>query len=108
MTSHKAERRFGARTSRAYPAVLMTKRRRILGRGRTANISQRGVYLIADCVDGLPESGELLLELRLPDFTKPSSKTRRTRTVQYTCRVVRSEPVGQLRGLAVQFIEKRS
>jgi len=106
MTVWTAERRRSVRVPAAYPATVHDGRGRILTRGRTANISEHGVLLITPRRDGLLVDQQVAVELTVP--AAPAARPRRqaTRTVRYHCRIARTQPLGQLLGLGIEFLRK--
>ena len=106
MTVHTAERRRSVRVPATYPAIVRDRRGRTLTRGRTANISEHGVLLISRRREGLLPDQKIVLELTIP--AAPTTRCRRqpTRTVRYRCRIVRTQTIGQLVGLGIEFLRK--
>jgi len=89
----------------AYPAVLRDRRGRLLARGRTANFSETGVYVLARPYKRILGGQELHIELTLPN--SPCCHSRRdTRIVVYACRVTRSEELGSMAGLGIELLQK--
>ncbi len=84
----------------------MTDRKgKLLARGRTANISENGVFLLVNACRVVDTEEQVLLELTLPSAsgrTRPNAK----RVVRYRCRVVHSRPLGHLAGIGVEFLTK--
>ena len=67
MTVRTAERRQNTRSSAAYCAILRDHRNRAeLGRGRTADISEGGVYVLVRSNSKIPEHGNLCVSLTVP------------------------------------------
>ena len=89
----------------AYAAVLRDRRGRLLARGRTANFSESGVYVLARAYKRVLPPQDLRIELTLP--TSPLCHSRRdTRVVVYTCRITRSEDLGSMTGFGIELIKK--
>ena len=105
MTTRTAERRRSIRFAAAYPVVVKNRRGVVIGRGRTSNISEGGVYVFLNCRRP-PAEATLLLELTLPDAAADRGRHSRSRKVLYSVRMARYEPVGNLWGLGLAFIEK--
>jgi hypothetical protein len=101
MTVRLAERRRSVRSTAAYATLLVDPRGRVLARGRAANISEHGLFIIVSTSDP-PEEGKVALV----EITIPSSVAGGTRIVVYSCRIVRRQELGQLVGLGVEFREK--
>lgn len=89
----------------AYP-VAVYRRGRLLARGRTANASPDGVFIVIDTLADLSPGGQVVLELRLPSASPSVKGPRCGRTVVYLCRIVHARPMGQLAGLGLQFVKK--
>jgi len=107
MSNITPERRNGIRMAAAYVVVISDRRGRFLARGRTANISESGIYVIIERRH-LPEGGMVNLDITIPDAAGKPGRPDAQRTVRYASRIVRDEPVGQLMGLGIQFVEKIS
>ena len=105
MTVHVDEKRRSVRMPAAYPVVVRDRRGRLLARGRTANMSESGVYVLARAGRAVSEGQSARIEMVLP--TSPHCRSRNeTRTVVYTCLITRCEDVGSMIGLGIQLIEK--
>ncbi len=99
------ERRSSGRISTAYPAKILSRKGKILARGRTSNISAHGVFLIADREFEIPSDGVVILELVKPDLGRTPAAAE-PNLDRYECCIIRSESLGQLTGLAVKFSKK--
>jgi c-di-GMP-binding flagellar brake protein YcgR len=104
------ERRRDTRVAATYPAAVHTVGGRLLFEGRTANISENGVFLVANG-KAPPIGHEAVITLTLPGASAADVRGGRgvrkdTRTVRYRCRIVRTQPIGHLVGLGVEFLEK--
>lgn len=104
MTVNTRERRANFRMPAAYSALITDKHRRVLVRGRTANISESGVYVLASAP--VATDKQIVVELRVPSLS--SSKPGQFRTVRYLSRVVHVEQVGQMFGLGIEMLYKLS
>lgn len=100
MTIRIAERRRSVRIPAAYPTLVADPHGRFLARGRTANISEHGLFVIVSTPAPPPSGEEVVVELSVP---APNDDTR---TVTYSCRIARRQAVGQLIGLGVEFARK--
>ena len=99
------EKRHSIRMPAAYPVVVRDRRGNLLARGRTANVSEVGAYVLARGGRRVAEGQLALIELVLP--ASPLCRSRnQTRTVVYTCRIIRCEDLGSMIGLGVQLLEK--
>jgi len=106
MTLRTANKRRTVRAGAAYRAVIRNRKGRVLARGRTANISANGVFIIASCPKGPPKCSEVLIEMEVPTATASRTGRPATRTVHYLCRVIRIQTLGHLMGMGVEFLEE--
>lgn len=97
------ERRNSVRVPGSYCVQLWDGHGRVVGRGRTANISQHGVFVLMPG-GRMPAVGQTL-ELAM-DLPLAPDRQRVTRTVRYLARVARVEPMGQWRGIALELGQK--
>jgi len=100
-----SERRKNQRTLAVYPAAILDNDGYVLARGRTSNMSERGVFVIADGQWRPQLDAKVILMLELPAAPTPR-KPDKTRTVAYRARVVRTQEVGQLIGVGLELMEK--
>jgi c-di-GMP-binding flagellar brake protein YcgR len=100
------DRRRSIRVAAAYPVSLCDDTWRILARGRTANISETGVSVVADARRGVPETGQVHVEITLPAEGKFVPGRRQMRIARYVCRIARVQQLGNLMGLGLDFTEK--
>ena len=102
MAVRTAERRRSMRVAAAYQALVRDRRGKFVARGRTANISHNGVFVVVHARTRAIES-QVVLELSVPS----AGQGRRgdTRTVVHLCRVVRTENMGDLLGIGLEFVE---
>lgn len=100
-----AGRRCHTRFSATYSVLVRDLDGRIVARGRTANVSVTGIFVIAPIeeVPGLNE--ELLVEVALPRSPEPGDN-RRPRKAHYLARVIRIRQIRQLVGLGMELLEK--
>lgn len=106
MTVHVAERRRSVRTTAAYPVSICDRRGRVLSRGRTANISENGVFVLVGNSRALPLSGQVFLQITVPDASGRQFRRDASRTVRYACRIVRSQSLGRFVGMGIEFVRK--
>ena len=106
MTVRTSERRLCTRVAAAYPVVLTDERGRLVGRGRTANISEGGVLVILRCIRAQHEQAVLIAELTIPSLRDSDTRSGSTRQVRYRCRLVRMQRMGDLSGLGLEFLQK--
>jgi hypothetical protein len=107
MTVHTAERRRSVRLIAAYPVVLNDRGGKPLTRGRTANISEHGAFLVAHDGCRLAEGREVVARLTVPSLSTDEHNRRDAhRTVVYVCRVVRMQSLGPLSGVGLEFLRK--
>ena len=102
MSIRTAERRRSIRVAAAHPYVLRDRKNRVIGRGRTSNISEAGVLTVVRDHPRIPDQGQVVLDLTVP--ADPIAGT--TRTVKYRCRVVRRQTMGNMIGLGLEFLQK--
>lgn len=100
MSVRVAERRRSVRIPAAYPALLADQQGHILARGRTGNISEHGLFVIVSSPSPPQQGRTAVVHITIP------ADDDETRTVVYSCRIVRRQAVGQLVGLGVEFSEK--
>ena len=97
------ERRISTRVASAHAVIVRDLEGSFLARGRTTDISERGAFALTNTHDDLCKGLEVLVELSIP----PVSSTRRgERTVTYRCRIARVEPIAQLVGLGLDFLQR--
>jgi hypothetical protein len=107
MAVQTAERRRSVRLIAAYPVVLNDRGGRILTRGRTANISEHGAFVVAHDSCRFPEGREVVASLIVPDVSGSGrQKHQPMRTVVYICRVVRTHSLGPLTAVGLEFLRK--
>ena len=105
MTVRTAEKRRSIRVPAAYGATIRDRRGCALARGRTANISEHGVFIIAHPLARLPKAAQVYLEMILPSARDSHGRPWR-RTVYYLCRIVRTERLGHLVAVGLEFVKK--
>ena len=98
-----SERRESVRVPGSYPVCLWDARGRLIGRGKTANISERGAFVLLPAGRPVPLNGLIQIEMDLP---RSPTHQRLSRRVRYTARVVRAQPMGQWQGVAVELQDK--
>ncbi len=97
------ERRASVRVPGSYSAEITDTRNRLIGRGRTANISEQGVFILLPGGRQPPVNTVVHLLMELP---RSPAQPRRTRMVRYSARVLRVEPMGRWIGIALQLCDK--
>jgi len=100
------ERRRMARASVAYPIALLDNRGRVLARGRTTDISQNGLFAVVVPTRGHHISSNVVLEVTVPRTRSHRPGRQSGRKITYLAEIVRQEPLGQMIGLALEFVEK--
>jgi PilZ domain len=104
-----AVRHAGRRRNRRLPSVHRAEifgcDGQLLARGRTGNISEHGVFVIAKMAERPPEGHKVFIELHLPKLSTRTTRNAPTRPVRFQGRVVRTISLGQLVGLGVELIE---
>lgn len=106
MTTHVAEKRRSLRVAAAYPVIIRDRRGHVLAQGRTANISECGVFMIARNQALPPTTEMVLVEMSVPAITTEGARRGASRTIHYTAKIVRRQELGQLLGLGIQLVEK--
>lgn len=104
MTNVVTDRRLSGRFSIAYPVAVHDRRGHLLVKGRTANISESGLFAIFPSRTGLPQ--ECLVKLILPSASAETSRRAKSRTVLYSARIVRTQQAGGLMGLGIELMDK--
>jgi len=105
MSTLTAERRRNLRLPAAHVVTIFDNRGNVIARARTVNISEAGVFVLVNLQRALPPSGQVRLEIVLPAGCDAWRRDR-TRTVMYLCRIVRTQSVGQMKGLGLEFMKK--
>ena len=106
MTVHITERRLQHRMAASYPIRVLNGRGSVICAGRTANITEQGVYALFRFGRELSTTGRLIVELVLPAHTATDSARNDTRTVRYRCRITRQELMGDHLGVGLEFVMK--
>ena len=106
MVERSADRRRVVRTPAAFPATVRDRRGRTLARGRTTDISEKGALIVARSTRAAPHTGQAILEITLPAASGPAPRRPAIRTVRYSCRIIRSQKLGHLLCLGLEFVEK--
>jgi len=100
------DRRLHHRAVEALHVLLRDARGREIGRGKTANISEGGVYVVLRSARGLPQVGcAVQVEVSFP---AAGVGGRGSRNVRYSATIVRTVPMGPWVGVALEFISKLS
>ena len=99
------ERRRNARLSAAHPVALLDRQGRVLLRARTSQISETGLHCLTLARRALQLKGRVNVEIDLPAGRPGRQRHCPTRTVRYLARIVRTEELGEMVGLAIEFIE---
>ena len=105
MSKRVAERRRNQRIPEIHPAAVLDADGYLLARGRTSNISERGVFIIADGPWGPELNSTVILELKLP-AVPTARKPHKRRTVIYQARVVRTQKAGEVFGVGLELVAK--
>lgn len=105
MSVRIAERRRSVRVEGVYPAVIYDETGGVIGRGRTGNLSESGVFIITRRRKGLLQAEKMFVEMTVPAAGKTHGRRNVARTVRRTCRLVRTQVLGQLLGLGIEFVE---
>ena len=106
MSVRSAERRRSRRGAASHHAAVFTRSGGLIARGKTSNISENGVFLLAKIKGMTPASGQVTLELVVPETSSKANRSGRMRTVRFSARIVRSVRLGHLVGLGIEFDEQ--
>ena len=106
MSAQSAERRRSRRRPASHPGAVFAGNGTLVARGKTGNISENGVFLLAKIEGKTPQSGRVELELSIPEAGSNPNRRGRTRTVRFSARIVRSVRLGHLVGLGIEFDEQ--
>jgi len=101
-----ADRRTAGRLSTAFPVAVCDRNGRLLARGRSANVSAQGLFVVASARRSLQTRTRVRVFLQLPEASDRAGRRERTRPVEYVCRVARVQQIGDLVGLGLEFVEK--
>lgn len=85
------------------PVAICDGQWRILVRGRTANISDSGVSVVADARRNVPIDGDILVEITEPADPYARKGEDHCRIHRYAGRVARTQQLGNLMGLGIEF-----
>ena len=107
MAIRVAEGRANHRAAAAHPIVVRDLDGGLLARGRTSNISETGVFLIAQTNWLAEVDQEVHICLTLPATRKAQRRDER-RAVVYTARVVRLRMLGHMLGVGLELQDKIS
>jgi len=108
MSVRLADRRRSYRMAASHHVVVRDKRGRMLARGRTANISENGAFVLVRCAKPPRQNTDGILEMTVPAFSGVRHKPGATRVLCFACRIVRVQQLGQLVGLGIELGEKLS
>jgi len=97
------DRRASTRVAGSYPVQMWDARGRVIGRGRTGNLSENGVFVLLPGGRRVAADSLVQVEMELP---RSPDKPRLRRRVRYTARVIRTEAMGQWRGVGLELIAK--
>ena len=106
MSVRSAERRRSRRKAASHHAAVFTRSGALVARGKTSNISENGVFLLARIDGKTPVSGRVTLELVVPDASNKPNRSARMRTVRFSARIIRTVRLGHLVGLGIEFDEQ--
>jgi hypothetical protein len=101
--SKTGERRRQKRRPAALPVALCDEQWRILARGRTSNISDGGVSIVAEARRHVPDSGPVNIEITEPGDPLAKGPAGRCRIVRYAGRIARTQQLGNLLGLGIEL-----
>ena len=90
----------------AYPVAIRDGHGRVVAKGRTANISQHGVFVVTSAKGALKPGGIIRLQISVPDAAASPHRRPGSRLVYHLCRIVRVQAAGRLLGLGMEFISE--
>ncbi len=97
------DRRRDERVGTSAPGVLRDSEQRFIAKCVGINISTTGVFLMTHDTPELPRTGQVYLEMALPEESIPGGVQSRT---LHRCRIVRVKQLGDLVGMGVELLEK--
>ena len=103
MSVRTAERRRSRRRPASHAAAVYAADGTLVARGKTGNISENGVLLLTRAGRRMPGSGEVVVEVSIPDAGSKPNRRGRLRRVRFSGRIVRQAPVGHLVELGIAF-----
>lgn len=106
MSIRTAERRRSCRQAGVYPATLLDRRGKLLARGRTADISESGLLMLANATAALKGDTSAVVELVLPAVEAQTTRRVQRRVVRYACRIARVEPMGRMMAVGIELTRK--
>jgi len=104
MPPRAREKRRSQRRSLASPAVVLDDQNHVLARGRTANVSEHGAFVVAEHRPDLVEGQQVIVEMTVPSLS--AKKRKSSPTVRYKCRIVRIRTLGKLMGIGLELLAK--
>ena len=106
MRIRTAERRHSPRIAAVHPMAVRTPDGRVLVRGWTVNISGSGVFVVANGRCRLPQTKEVTVEMTVPAPSNGRGRGGANRMIRYAGRIVRTQRLGELMGLGIEFLKK--
>ena len=83
MSASSAERRRSKRGAASHAARVYAASGALIAEGKTSNISENGVLVLASIKGKVPQHGQVVLELAVPDASDKPSRRGRSRTVRF-------------------------
>ena len=103
MSVRTGERRRSRRGAASHVVAVYAADGALVARGKTSDISENGVLLLAKAGRPVPRSGEVVVEVSIPDAGSKPNRRGRMRTVRLGGRIVRAAAMGRLVGLGIEF-----
>ena len=103
MSANSAERRRSKRGAASHAARVYSANGLLLAEGKTSNISENGVLVVAKIMGAEPQNGGIVLELAVPDASSKPSRRGRSRTVRFDAQIIRTVRLGHLVGVGIEF-----
>ncbi len=79
---------------------------RILGNGRTTNVSASGLFAVFSRIKAPHDQQEFVIEIEVPTIASYRGRGAKVRRVRYRVRTVRVQQMGHMFGLGLEFLEK--
>jgi hypothetical protein len=99
------DQRQGVRSNSAYAIRIKDMDGRVLGKGRTANVSENGLLVLVDTPEDMEVGQQVLLDMVLPGVTG-ATRHDVARTVTYQARVANVRYIGHMLGMGLELVKK--
>ncbi len=102
----QADRRRSERKADSFRAVIMDSDGRVLGNGRTTNVSASGLFAVFSRIKAPHDQQEFIVEIEVPTLASSRGRGAKVRRIRYRVRTVRVQQMGHMFGLGLEFLEK--